>query len=816
MGSFYKCDSDRIKPRDMYTMTTAKQFQMKPLNGPMAETKTALPQKIMLTRMVSHIGDSKASRPRHTFSCYLCGQQYGRCGFLLHISRCEKKWVARENLIPEAERRPIPERPQELARLPEETKEIAVFNLKMLKHWEAHNLITCQTCNRKFKPESYGSHKKNCTKENPGKFLGFKLKRSPKIPRGKEEEEEKMADPGFKELKRVKSFACYLCGRDFGSKSLLIHIPQCQKKWKAGESLKKSKKERRALPKMPAELDDPLPTDMDEIDKFNERMVALWNSASLVPCPQCNRTFRPEALEKHKKGCVPDGPIGRDLPGCVMTGMDFSEVEGKAKTYMCYLCGREYGSKSLFIHIPNCKKKWENHEAQKCKKERRRLPPIPAELDDPLPTDPDAIESFNKTMFDVWNKASLISCPTCKRTFREEAFEKHRKGCGDQSTGPRLAGIAGFGMSGRSSYDLDKEKPRAFCCYICGRQYGSKSLLIHAAQCRVKFEKFEELKPKCDRRAIPEKPSELEDPLPTEPAAIDAFNEIMFNIYNDETLVSCENCGRTFRPDALEKHRKGCAPAKTARKKRVDPEDSASKLTPLMEKGPKAYVCYLCGRQYGSKSLMIHTAQCQMKFEKREAKKPASERRCVPERPSELDDPLPTDPAAMSAFNEKMSAIYNFKALVSCDTCGRTFWPEALEKHKKGCMPSTKDGSKKPAYNPEDSVSKIIPSVERGPKAYVCYLCGRQYGSKSLGIHLTQCLSKWENFEAKKLASERRTAPTRPKELDEELPADLDGIAAFNEKMTTIYNTRALVQCGSCGRTFWPEALAKHQKSCKK
>lgn len=31
----------------------------------------------------------------------------------------------------------------------------------------------------------------------------------------------------------------------------------------------------------------------------------------------------------------------------------------KPKALMCYICGREYGTSSLEIHLKSCKKKWE-------------------------------------------------------------------------------------------------------------------------------------------------------------------------------------------------------------------------------------------------------------------------------------------------------------------------------------------------------------------------------------------------------------------------------------------------------------------------
>ena len=31
----------------------------------------------------------------------------------------------------------------------------------------------------------------------------------------------------------------------------------------------------------------------------------------------------------------------------------------RPKALMCYICGREFGTASLEIHIPQCRKKWE-------------------------------------------------------------------------------------------------------------------------------------------------------------------------------------------------------------------------------------------------------------------------------------------------------------------------------------------------------------------------------------------------------------------------------------------------------------------------
>lgn len=53
----------------------------------------------------------------------------------------------------------------------------------------------------------------------------------------------------------------------------------------------------------------------------------------------------------------------------------------------------------------------------------------------------------------------------------------------------------------------------------------------------------------------------------------------------------------------------------------------------------------------------------------------------------------------------------------------------------------------------------------RKPRALMCYICGREYGTASLQIHLKTCMKKWENEESKKPYKDRRPMPQPPKQL---------------------------------------------------
>ena len=76
--------------------------------------------------------------------------------------------------------------------------------------------------------------------------------------------------PTRREGQRPIGFTCYLCGQQYGSQSLMKHIPQCQKKWVMVES-QKPRKEQRPLPPMPPELEaGELPYTTQEIEEFNQ------------------------------------------------------------------------------------------------------------------------------------------------------------------------------------------------------------------------------------------------------------------------------------------------------------------------------------------------------------------------------------------------------------------------------------------------------------------------------------------------------------------------------------------------------------------
>ena len=54
------------------------------------------------------------------------------------------------------------------------------------------------------------------------------------------------------------------------------------------------------------------------------------------------------------------------------------------------------------------------------------------------------------------------------------------------------------------------------------------------------------------------------------------------------------------------------------------------------------------------------------------------------------------------------------------------------------------------------------------PPAVYCYICGKMFGTRSIGIHEPQCLDKWRMENEKLPAHQKRSEPIKPqsRELD--------------------------------------------------
>ena len=111
-------------------------------------------------------------------------------------------------------------------------------------------------------------------------------------------------------------------------------------------------------------------TNADDLESYNKEAFTNWNEKVLEACPGCARTFLPDRLEVHMRSCKgaqgvsksPNPVKGKTLAppeGVKGTGMSRASPSPnktivRPKTVVCYICGREYGSASIEIHLKTC------------------------------------------------------------------------------------------------------------------------------------------------------------------------------------------------------------------------------------------------------------------------------------------------------------------------------------------------------------------------------------------------------------------------------------------------------------------------------
>uniref|UniRef100_S4RA66 C2HC/C3H-type domain-containing protein n=1 Tax=Petromyzon marinus TaxID=7757 RepID=S4RA66_PETMA len=376
-------------------------------------------------------------------------------------------------------------------------------------------------------------------------------------------------------------------------------------------------------------------------------------------------------------------------------------------------------------------------------------------------------------------------------------------------------------------YSLPTIPPRRSAmrvCYICGREFGSKSISLHEPKCLEKWQIENEKLPKHLRRPEPHKPNT------DTKSGVGAANDLAWQSAQAQ-LVACDNCGRTFLPDRLAIHQRSCFKSKEIAAK------DGGRRGPSLSRGatfrkpsstitiwkPRTLICYICGREFGTKSLSIHEPQCLEKWKNENDRLPRELRRPVPKKP--LVAQAGGGTGAIAVSNE--AAWESFKGqLVPCSNCGRKFAPDRLQVHQRSCKvkgpgaspASTGPGAsaavqvKLPLYAVATAI-KTQPKVIRKPQTVICYICGREFGTKSISIHEPQCFTKWHIENDKLPKNMRRPEPKKPEVALIKSSGTYDLEAANAAAWQS--SQGQLVPCPVCGRTFLPDRLAVHQRACK-
>ncbi|XP_015928024.1 zinc finger protein 474 [Parasteatoda tepidariorum] len=133
------------------------------------------------------------------------------------------------------------------------------------------------------------------------------------------------------------------------------------------------------------------------------------------------------------------------------------------------------------------------------------------------------------------------TCGLCGEQVDKRKIKVHESNCRK---------IGGLGSSKAAT-----RRPPTVVCYICGRQFGTKSISLHEPHCLKKWHLENDRLPKNLRRKEPKKPEIILRSDGSFDTA--AMSEAAWQMHLEQ-LIPCSNCGRTFLPDRLEIHLRGC------------------------------------------------------------------------------------------------------------------------------------------------------------------------------------------------------------------------------------------------------------------
>ena len=436
------------------------------------------------------------------------------------------------------------------------------------------------------------------------------------------------------------------------------------------------------------------------------------------------------------------------------------------RTVVCYVCHREFGTKSIGIHEPQCLKKWHWENQQLPRRERRAAPVKPVDGDLlRIRATAAATGSYDWDLY-AWQPGEihLVPCDHCGRTFKPDRLPVHQRSCRpgrplkpskslDADSYLPSASAVGFASDNRESPGL-AERPKARTVTSPRQPEGAQKV-----NCRIDIS-F--------------------SPVPKGNSSAVAFKENQNEVRRAEKKLRPRTVTLNKRPNPNIPHVDSDTPVKISRPPPPPPFRSKT-LMPFGNK--RTVICYICGREYGSKSIAIHEPQCLEKWKIENKQLPKHQRRPLPRKPENL-----SGGSSLEARNEAAAASAAAN-LVPCGNCGRTFNPDRVAIHERAChrnapksvaqRPSTSasvrrsqqtnsvNGSRSTGVAASYDSATFRPKASnppkiREPKFVFCHICGRQFTDASISIHKPQCLVKWER-ENKSLPREmRRPRPVTP------------------------------------------------------
>ena len=225
-------------------------------------------------------------------------------------------------------------------------------------------------------------------------------------------------------------------------------------------------------------------------------------------------------------------------------------------------------------------------------------------------------------------------------------------------------------------------------------------------------------------------------------------------------------------------------------------------------------LCFICGQKFDQTEIQNHIFKDKLRYE--------GQKRVRLTIPDEYNLLFKTIKGGLSLQGED---VENFNNLISTKSVrSQASQLEYSYNASGGLTQSQNIPRKSPRKSPpkKNSPPKRLPGQR--PRGLICPLCGREYGTASLQIHMKSCRQKYE-LQQQELPKHLRKSADKIIAAYEQNQAMMNSMAsgsgaynfdAMNDQAFETYNREALVPCSNCGRTFLPDRLIVHQRSCLK
>lgn len=367
------------------------------------------------------------------------------------------------------------------------------------------------------------------------------------------------------------------------------------------------------------------------------------------------------------------------------------------------------------------------------------------------------------------------------------------------------------------------------------------------------------------------------------PRVLDTLPVIKSEGAKNSPFVTCHLCGREFGSASIGIHQKRCQQKLLLRHATETDSKVKMPLLPELQLSPRlkhletsckentntslassswepfSCKCQFCGCKYGKHSVAIHEGRCPQnpqvqKQQNTDVRKKVTRQPMIRRSASivskslgvgfisahELSPPPRPETRTLNFGSLQLNAV-NAGHSVLCEHCGKEIATDRVMVHSRTCKPSSQMSTENITFptlprvlrteSESSTVSEPEAQVVNKPSSVVCYICGREYGTKSIAIHQPQCLKKWKIANSQLPINYRKPLPRK---LDNKLK--LARVASAENSMTVqrlpegreipdevvegyfqhcyAEFEKELLPCKKCGRTFAPERHVKHIAKC--